>query len=184
MKNIKQQGAVLITSLVMLVILTMLGLSAMQDASMEERMAGNMRAQNVAFQAAEAALREGETTVGDWTNKPIETSTGSNNGVWILDAPDDDATDDTPWWLSRNSTWWTNTSNVVEYGHDLNYKAGTKLSTRPRYVIEDREVAKDTLSMGLQSDYIGRHYYQVTSRGTDESKRSEVLLRSTFTRRF
>ena len=54
----RQHGAVLIVALLFLVILTMLGLTAMSGTTMEERMAGNTRDINVALQAAEAALRD------------------------------------------------------------------------------------------------------------------------------
>ncbi|HIF50721.1 MAG TPA: hypothetical protein EYQ42_04180 [Thiotrichaceae bacterium] len=55
--NIKNQsGAVLITALIMLVILTMLGLSSMTTSTMEERMAANSQEINRAFQAASSGL--------------------------------------------------------------------------------------------------------------------------------
>lgn len=54
----KQQGAVLIVSLLFLVILTMLGITAMTGTTFEERMAGNARDAAIAHHAAEAALRE------------------------------------------------------------------------------------------------------------------------------
>jgi type IV pilus assembly protein PilX len=54
----RQHGAVLIVALLFLVILTILGLTAMSGTTMEERMSGNTRDANIAFQAAEAALRD------------------------------------------------------------------------------------------------------------------------------
>ncbi len=54
----RQHGAVLIVALLFLVILTLLGLTAMSGTMMEERMSGNSRDMNVALQAAEAALRD------------------------------------------------------------------------------------------------------------------------------
>ncbi|EWC40216.1 pilus assembly protein PilX [Pseudomonas stutzeri] len=58
-----QRGAVLLVSLIMLLLLTILGAAAMRDTNLQERMAGNMRDQNLAFQAAEAALRFAEQEV-------------------------------------------------------------------------------------------------------------------------
>ena len=52
----RQRGAVLIVALLFLVILTMLGVTAMSSTTMEERMAGNTRDMSVALNAAEAAL--------------------------------------------------------------------------------------------------------------------------------
>ena len=54
----RQRGAVMIVTLLFLVILTMLGITAMTGTTMEERMAGNARDYSVAFQAAEAVMRD------------------------------------------------------------------------------------------------------------------------------
>ncbi|HYC48333.1 MAG TPA: PilX N-terminal domain-containing pilus assembly protein [Thermoanaerobaculia bacterium] len=54
----RQRGAVLIVTLLFLVVLTMLGVTAMTSTTMEERMAGNTRDASLALQAAEAALRD------------------------------------------------------------------------------------------------------------------------------
>jgi len=51
------------TGLIFLVILTLLGLTAMQSGILEERMSGNARDRNLAFQAAEAALRDAERDI-------------------------------------------------------------------------------------------------------------------------
>jgi type IV pilus assembly protein PilX len=59
----KQHGGALITGLIMLVAMTMLGITALQSASLEERMSGNSRDRNIALQAAEAALRDAERDI-------------------------------------------------------------------------------------------------------------------------
>lgn len=51
-----QQGAVLITALMLLVILTILGITSMSTTTMEERMAANSQEINRAFQAASTGL--------------------------------------------------------------------------------------------------------------------------------
>ncbi|QEW08450.1 hypothetical protein F5I99_01405 [Nitrincola iocasae] len=61
----QQTGSALIVSLLFLLILTILGVAGIQTTSMQERMSGNMRDRNMAFQAAEAALRGGEDYVRD-----------------------------------------------------------------------------------------------------------------------
>lgn len=58
-----QTGAALIVGLVMLLVMTVLGVAAMQTSLLEEKMAGNYRDQNLAFQAAEAALRDAEADI-------------------------------------------------------------------------------------------------------------------------
>jgi type IV pilus assembly protein PilX len=56
-----QRGVVLIVALVALLMMTMIGVTAMRDTGFQERMSGNLRDRNLAFQAAEAALRTGES---------------------------------------------------------------------------------------------------------------------------
>lgn len=56
----RQNGAALVTVLVLLLAMTLLGIVGMRTTSMEERMSANLYDRSIAFQAAEAALREGE----------------------------------------------------------------------------------------------------------------------------
>jgi len=58
-----QKGSVLIVSLVFLLLLTIVGISAMNMTSLEEKMAGNFRDHDLAFQSAEAALLDAEEFV-------------------------------------------------------------------------------------------------------------------------
>ncbi|TKJ69621.1 pilus assembly protein PilX [Pseudomonas sp. CFBP13508] len=58
-----QRGMVLLVSLVFLLLLTLIGLSSMQSANLQEKMAGSVSLRNQSFQAAEAALRIGESAV-------------------------------------------------------------------------------------------------------------------------
>lgn len=60
---ISQKGSVLIVSLIFLLLLTIVGVSSMNMTSLEERMAGNFRDHDLAFQAAEAALLDAEEFV-------------------------------------------------------------------------------------------------------------------------
>ncbi|NKI35235.1 hypothetical protein HFP89_08655 [Wenzhouxiangella sp. XN79A] len=60
-----QRGAALFVSLMFLIILTVIGLSAANVGVLQERMAGNVRETNEAFQEAEATLREIEQTLGN-----------------------------------------------------------------------------------------------------------------------
>ncbi len=70
-----QNGAVLIVALVMLLLLTIIGISSMRGTSMQERMAGNLRDQSQAFQAAETSLRRGELAVRNMSITTIQNLT-------------------------------------------------------------------------------------------------------------
>ena len=98
-----KEGAVLIISLIMLLLLTIIGVTAIQTSSLEEKMAGNMRDQNLAFQAAESALRVGETETAtiaasdfytgstnplsdiNWANAAVRTYSGG--ALYIIEPP-------------------------------------------------------------------------------------------------
>lgn len=78
-KTDTQNGAALITALVMLVILTMLGLSSMSTNTMEERMAANSQESNRAFQAAEAGLDQAYADVDSFDLNATEENPNSFN---------------------------------------------------------------------------------------------------------
>ena len=68
----RQRGAVLIVALVLLVILTLLGVSMMNTTKLEERMAANIQEATQAFQSAETGLSQGFNKGGAWnTNASI-----------------------------------------------------------------------------------------------------------------
>lgn len=56
-----QRGAILIVSLLMLLVMTVIGVTAVSTTTLQEKMAGNNRQRQLAFQAASSALRDAET---------------------------------------------------------------------------------------------------------------------------
>ena len=60
MNRSAHRGATLIVCLIFMLIMTVIGASALQSTTLQERMAGNARDTHAAFQAAEAALRSAE----------------------------------------------------------------------------------------------------------------------------
>ena len=58
-----QRGMALLVSLVFLLLLTLIGISSMQNATLQEKMASSVTMRNQSFQIAEAALRIGESAV-------------------------------------------------------------------------------------------------------------------------
>ncbi|BFT59632.1 PilX N-terminal domain-containing pilus assembly protein [Pseudomonas moorei] len=59
----RQRGMALLVSLIFLLLLTLIGVSSMQNATLQEKMAGSVSLRNQSFQGAEAALRVGESAV-------------------------------------------------------------------------------------------------------------------------
>jgi type IV pilus assembly protein PilX len=65
----RQRGAILIVSMLMLLVMTLIGVTAISTTTLEEKMAGNARQRQLAFQAADSALREAEA----WLSTNIKT---------------------------------------------------------------------------------------------------------------
>jgi type IV pilus assembly protein PilX len=202
MKRLPQTGMVLITSLVILLVLTILGLAAIQNTSLEERMAGNLRGENIAFQGAEAALRAAEQWLDIQKARPeAQAITTTSGGPHILakDAPETVKNNDAlSWWQEWDGTTWANYGDARD---SISKSPGTPVSSvesliysyagstgvalvEPRFVIEEFGVAKDALVVGQQQDSEGKIIYQVTAHGVDPGGRSEVILRSFFGRRY
>ncbi|WP_122677426.1 pilus assembly PilX family protein [Pseudomonas viridiflava] len=70
----RQGGMVLLVSLVFLLLLTLLGISSMQNATLQEKMAGSVVVRNQSFQLAESALRLGESAIKAGTVLPAACS--------------------------------------------------------------------------------------------------------------
>ena len=98
-----QRGMVLVASMMILIIITLLGLSAMRSAGLEERMSGNQYDQNYVFEAAEAALREAEIVAA----APLTFTNACTNG--LCPTPVAGATDR---WLDSSFTGWKSAANA------------------------------------------------------------------------
>jgi len=65
----RQQGAVLLVSLIFLVVLTLLGVSSMDGTILETKMALNSQEKNWSFQVAESALRQSQNVLNEVDEK-------------------------------------------------------------------------------------------------------------------
>jgi len=62
-RTVSQRGMVLVVSLIFLLLLTLVGISSMQNATLQEKMSGSVQLRNQSFQFAEASLRVAELVV-------------------------------------------------------------------------------------------------------------------------
>lgn len=74
----RQTGIVLVVALIMLVIMTLLGLSGIRTIVQEEKMTASARDRGLAFQAAETALRAAEE---DLLGRPIGAKPAKSDGL-------------------------------------------------------------------------------------------------------
>jgi type IV pilus assembly protein PilX len=171
-----QRGAILITSMLLLLVLTIIGITAMQMSRMQERMAGNTRDLNLAFQGSEAGLRNGEALVQIQTARP-DTSSTAGSSFYSPGAITNPQT--------RNQTWWNTNGLEFEADNDRSTTTAevTYLQSDPRFVVESIGFVSDSLTVG-HSPPQGRDFYQVTGRSTGGSGAANTVLRSTYARRF
>jgi type IV pilus assembly protein PilX len=179
----RERGAVLVTSMLLLLVMTVLALGASQATRMQERMAGNARDHDLAFQSAEAGLRKAERLIDDpaLTAPPWACSVGRCK-VWerSLLPPDIAYRSPDEWW--RDNAWAYSTDDQWSATPSKQI-AGTGLAHRdPMFVIEEIEEVTDSQKLGPPQP--SRVYYRITSTGEGGTKRAVVVLQSTFERRF
>ena len=173
----RQQGTVLAISLIILLLLTLIGVTAMQTTTMEERMAGNMLDVNRSFQAGEAALREGENYLAPLTTEAATCSSAPCD-VWAKQAITEGTDPVDP--SMKDAAWWA--ANAKEYG-----ASGTQdidgVAQDPRYVVEYYYLLKDSKTLGFGPP-TGRVYYRVTARAVGGQEATETILQSTYAKRY
>lgn len=167
----RQRGAVLVTAMLLLLVLTIIGVTVMQMSRMQERMTGNSRDVNLAFQAAEGSMRAAEAFIRQQTVRPVACSLAPCS-VW-LDGSVVGSAD------NQTQAWWT--TNGLTFGMG----AMSGLREPPVAVIEELGFVRTDGGVVMGQDPPdGRDFYQVTSRSTGGSGLAETVLQSTFTRKF
>jgi type IV pilus assembly protein PilX len=173
-----QTGSALIISLIFLIVMSLIGITAMQNTTLEERMAGNMRDHDLSFQAAEAASRDAEEWLGpgSLTSRPPACTNPLLCDVWeknyLIGLVDFTVPDD---------TWWN--ANSHEYGSDTGAGNLAEVSSDPRYLIEEVDFVPDSLVRGIGVP-TGRNFYGVTALGAGGTDAAQTVVETTFTRRF
>ncbi|MCK5829674.1 MAG: pilus assembly protein PilX [Methylococcales bacterium] len=168
-----ESGVVLVVSLIMLLLVTIIGLSGSQVTSLEEKMANNRKDQNLAFQAAEAALRGGEDNI-----ESIVALSAFNGTSGLLGK--DDAVSD----FSSSGTWSASNSKIFDTSSSL-------VTTQPRYFIKYLTTGEITTGASINMGGYGESsagaavsFFTVISRGTGGQDTSQVYLKSYFGKRF
>ena len=178
----KQEGIVLFMSLVMLLLLTMLGVSSIQTTSLQQRMARNANDGNLAFQAAEVALRDGEDLLENLNNltdfgDPLE-DLGENeaNGYYFEAAPGD-----LPNWKGLGD-W--------ESGGFRTSETHITRDNQPKYIIEHVQTIiadADALNLDNIGEDIGAgrtEVFRVTARGYGATADAQAMIQGTYGKQF
>lgn len=160
----RQQGAALIIALVLLVIMTLLGLSSMRTVSLEEKMSGHTYDRSISFQATEAALREAEAWVA--ANKPTPAAGAACTASGVCGRQ---TSGDVDMWLDESITNWAEASEV---------ESGS-VSVTPQYLIEYLGNTFPCQPNDPSANNDCRRY-RITARSNAGDDRANVMLQSIF----
>lgn len=166
----QQSGVALFISLVLLLVLTIIGVSSVQTTSLEVRMTRNEHDSMLAFQAAESALEDGEQEVFQLTTPE---SFGITSGRYLV------ADVGEPYHYQRADIWDGGSST----------EAPTEVegvAQQPRYILEHvATVVSEENAHQLDDPYGGGaqkriEVYRITAMGVGGTENARVVLQSIF----
>lgn len=162
----RQTGVALITGLIFLVMLTLIAITAMQSTTLEERMAGNARSRDLAFQGAEAAVRAAEVVL---SGASLPAFNGSKAGYYAqLDN-------------GASADYWKSTHNWA--AQSVAYSGALTGVKEARFVIEALPASQKSGDDSLVAKALsGGEIYRITARGIGTDGTSTVILQTTFRR--
>ena len=171
-----QTGIVLFMSLVILLILTILGLSSVQTTSLQERMSRNASDSNLAFQAAESALRDGEDRLRSYPSMTIYTrdgGPGTHSEAGPTEVPNWEGID---WSPSSDSCTGCITADTEISG----------TASQAKYIVEHIKTVQsdgDRLNLnniGVTTGSGKTDVFRVTAFGVGGTDTARVMLQSTY----
>ena len=177
----RSNGSVLVISLLMLLVLTILGITALNTTVMEERMSSNTRQRNLAHQAAETALKEAEQWLSDSAgNVMLSSHIGKfNRSSGLYDSTISSRSIN--WNFNDSSSWATGNSNAVTTLNSFP-SDDTVIPGAPRYVIEYLGRVGDP-PLNFTAPDLREHAFRVIVIGWAPDKTTKVVLSSTFRKR-
>lgn len=160
----RQRGVTLIVALIFMAMLALLGATAAQNSVLEERMAANTRDRDLAFQAAEAALKDAESNIATFSAQM-----GTSPGLVIADSCVNPSVASCYLSHGNDAAYWTstfiwNTTNARNPTQVLN-----QVDSQPLFMIERIPGGPGTLEA-----------YRATARGVGKSANAVAITQSVF----
>lgn len=181
-----QRGMALFISLVFLVLLTLIGLTAMSTDSLETAMANNDQDMNVAFQAAETALRDGEMYVGSQLTPGSGFNSMCTGGLYGgLCLPSTTTTPDWQW--NGNIALWGNPGSrtviPITTPTTPTFPPVPGVYQQPEFIVEvlpNVPPASGSLAVNTQYQASSGTAYRITAVGWGAKQSTNVMLQSIF----
>lgn len=167
----RQRGVVLVVSMILLLVITILGVSAMTTSKLELQMSANNKDRHVALQSAEAALRDAEDHLNN-TGGLSTSMTDACTGGYCTSTSS----------LTRPlSTIETQVFDVagkyIAYAGDV-----APARTQPRYIIQflNYVTPEDVIDLNYVAQLGDPEMYRITAIGYGALDGTRVLLQVTY----
>lgn len=165
----RQKGAVLVVSLIILLVLTLIGVSGARSVVLGERMTFASRDAKVAMEVAESMLRQGEAYIDGLSDTAAFGSSG-----WLRTAgsgPDDLLAEET--WTNENSVEWS----VAMGGADGNPMKGRIYIEMAGQAADDSSAADVDISAGAAKiNFDDTQVFKIVARGVSAAGTERVLM--------
>ena len=194
----RQRGAVLFIALIMLVLITLLALTASSSSILQEKMVGGMRNQQLSSMGADSGLRGAESWLWNLdfsaaAGQPLPPCIGSSSGTCVQ-RPRADGTLKSSVQAFRTAHSWVAAPPVggLSYTHSLTGLTGTlktaSLATQPVVIIEDMGAnvppgsgnQAGAIDSELRSQAGKSNFYRITSRSQGGSAAVVRVFESVF----
>lgn len=181
----RNSGFILIITVMFMAILLIFSISTLNMNVMQERMVGNSKDQNLAFQAAEAALRDAETDIQN------------NAGTYVFSAACAQglcttatigATPGTPVW---QTTAWANDLAAGDSGNQVSRVYGSitgatilaNVAQQPHYIIEQMDnvivTQGQSVALGVKPTALAKSY-RITVTATGSKLETKATIQSIY----
>ena len=180
---LKERGTALIFALVMLLLLTILGVTAVTTSSLQEKMAGNMRDQYMAQQAGDSILRDGQSLVFNQTTKPTPSCPPDSVArIWDSEClPAAALATSASWWITATDGWWQTAANAQTPAQASGVAIGLTYQ-EPRFVVERIQQAPINAEIG-KGKKVYRYYYRTTGWSVGATNSSRGITQDVFSKR-
>jgi type IV pilus assembly protein PilX len=161
-----ESGAVLATTLVFLLVTTIVGVTAITRSTFDERIAGNLRDRNNAFESAELALRYAEAIVSEPDKRKL---------VTIIDKDEPFDYFDNEWDDTKTIELTSSRTATVKSEHDF-----ALMAEEPVFVIQEDEPYEAPVGSAFAWSKERSAFYKITARGHGVNSPAVVVVQSRY----
>ena len=159
----QQSGAVLLMGLVLILILSVLVISSAKTTVLQQKMSANLRDKELAFQAAESGLANGEVYLHEKSAEDLATGFTGSAGLYVYDNDRE---------LKAAKDWNTLETIAVTEHHQIAKGA--------EYIIEELPEIESMGDSMVVPRPVTSEYYRVTAKSTGGSQSSLSIHQSIY----